>query len=126
SLNSVFASTPIEALVPVEHIYIPRGFDSNDRAEVIIAGNLPNLCHKSPMAKVRLEGNVIYVELSSLYYEPNNPFCAEMVVPFLETVSLGVLKAGDYEIVVNRGHFTEQKAGLIITSAGSPDVDDYV
>ena len=41
----VNASTPTEKLVPVDHIYVPTGFDSNDTVEVVVTGYLPNLCH---------------------------------------------------------------------------------
>ena len=30
--------TPVETLVPVDHIYVPKGFDSNDNTEIIVEG----------------------------------------------------------------------------------------
>jgi hypothetical protein len=120
------ASTPVEVQVPVENVYTPKGFDSNDRAEVVISGYLPNLCHRSPFSKVRKVGKSIQVELSSLYYEPNNPFCAQMIVPFLETVQVGVLEKGDYEVIVNGGTQDKQRSVLTITEAKQNSVDDYV
>ena len=38
-------------LVPVENVYTPRGFDSNDNAEIVITGYLPNLCYQNPTHK---------------------------------------------------------------------------
>ena len=45
---------PEEKVIPIEHVYIPSGFDDNDNVEIVITGFLPNLCHKSPSAKVRV------------------------------------------------------------------------
>jgi hypothetical protein len=123
---AIQASTPVEVQVPVEHVYTPKGFDSNDRAEVVVSGYLPNLCHRSPFSKVHRAGRSIQIELSSLYYEPNNPFCAQMIVPFLETVQVGVLEKGDYEVVVNGGSTDKQRSVLTIAEARSNNIDDFV
>ena len=53
------AGTPVERLVPVKNIFSPEGFDSNDNVEVIVEGHLPNLCHKTPMKTVSINGNSI-------------------------------------------------------------------
>ena len=39
---SLHASTPIEKIVPINDVYVPMGFDTNDSSEVIVAGILPN------------------------------------------------------------------------------------
>lgn len=120
------AATPITMHVPIEHIYSPEGFNDHESAEVVIAGLLPNLCHKSPKTEVRVEGSTIYVDLKSLYYHPSNPFCAPVLVPFLETVRLGVLDKGDYEIVVNNGTPFYAKSDLFIAERASDAIDDLV
>ena len=95
------AGTPVERLVPVDNIFGPEGFDSNDNVEVIVEGHLPNLCHRTPMKKVTINGNHIDIKVTALHYHDSNPFCPQVIVPFLETVSLGVLDKGDYKITVN-------------------------
>lgn len=119
------ASTPIEKMVPVDHIYVPAGFDSNDTTEVVVSGFLPNLCHKSPTSEVETKGNKINIKITSLYYHESNPFCPEMVVPFVETVKLGLLNKGNYEILVNGKSQWEMKEKINITQSTSSAVDDH-
>tara|TARA_R110000868_G_scaffold117600_13_gene312439 strand:- start:9631 stop:10371 length:741 start_codon:yes stop_codon:yes gene_type:complete len=119
------ASTPIEVEVPITHIYSPKGFDSNDMAEVVISGFLPNLCHKSPTLKAKVEDKTIYIQATALNYEPENPFCPEMVVPFLSSVDVGVLDRGDYEVKVNINSPYEAKGALFISESMSPSVDEH-
>ena len=95
------AGIPTQKVIPVTHVFVPSGFDSNDNSEIILTGFLPNLCHKTPKANAMVTGNKIDILLTSLYYDESNPFCPEMVVPFTETLELGVLDKGKYEITVN-------------------------
>lgn len=124
-LSQVQASVPVEKLVPVDHLFVPAGFDSNDTSEVVITGFLPNLCHKSPSAKVTKSGKKISIEVSSLYYHESNPFCPEMIVPFVETVKLGLLDKGQYEITVNGKSPWELNEKLAIAESTSASVDNH-
>lgn len=119
------ASTPIEKMVPVDHIYLPSGFDSNDNVEVVITGFLPNLCHKSPASKVKVNGNKIDIEITSLYYHSSNPYCPEMVVPFTETVTLGLMDKGNYEITVNGKSAWELVGKMKVNESTSNAVDEF-
>lgn len=129
SLSSiVFASTPVEKRVPVDHVYAPKGFDSNDSVEIVVSGVLPNLCHRSPRAIAVVEGRTIKVEMKSLYYLPSDPFCPEVVVPFIEVVNLGLLEKGDYTVVVNEGQSVKTEGALEIAEAThqTSEADDFV
>lgn len=120
------ASTPVEIKTPIENIYSPNGFDSNDNVEIIIEGYLPNLCHKSPTSKVKVVGSKIQIDVTALRYDASNPFCPEAIVPFVETVKVGLLDKGNYDIVVN-GKSIYQKAGTIqVNEATSNSVDEHV
>ena len=119
------AGTPIVKMVPVDHAFIPAGFDSNDNVEVVVTGYLPNLCHKAPSAKVELDGNKVDIKVSSLYYHESNPFCPEMVVPFTKTVQLGVMDKGNYEITVNGKSPWEQKEKMAVAESTSNAIDEY-
>jgi hypothetical protein len=126
SSGVALASTPVEIKTPVENIYSPEGFDSNDNVEIIIEGYLPNLCHKSPTSKVRVVGSKIEIDVTALRYDASNPFCPEAIVPFVETVKVGLLDKGNYDIVVN-GKSIYQKAGTIhVNEATSNSVDEHV
>ena len=120
-----WSSTPIIVPVPVTNVFTPKGFDTNDMAEVVIKGFLPNLCHKAPMVKAKVVGKNIEIEATALNYEPDNPFCPEMIVPFLTSVEVGVLERGDYQVKVNTRTPYENKGNLFISEALSPSVDEH-
>lgn len=121
-----FSSTPSETLVPVDHIYVPKGFDSNDNTEIIVEGKLPNLCHKSPMTKVVMEGNKVKIQVSALKYDPTNPYCVPVEVPFIQPVALGVMDKGIYDIEVNGKSIYEKSSSISVSESMSPAVDDHI
>lgn len=126
---SAWAGTPTLRTVPVENVFVPSGFDSNDNSEVIVTGTLPNLCHRYPQTKVVVNGNKIDIRVEALYYSPSSPFCPQLLVPFMETVNLGVLDKGMYKITVNgqsprRGH--RFSSAIKVVEAPSDAVDDFI
>lgn len=126
SLGAAFAGTPIETTVPITDVFVPFGFDSNDSSEVVVSGHLPNLCHRSPKTEVKIEGKKIFVTVTALKYEANNPFCPEIIVPFLETVSLGLLKGGSYKVHFNKGTRSQKAAWMNVQVATENNKDDFI
>lgn len=120
------ASTPVAIELPVEHIYSPSGFHDHEETEVIISGHLPNLCHQSPKTEVRVKGKTIEIKVTALHYEPGNPFCANVLVPFIETVQVGVLDKGDYKIVVNPKSVFTKKSAITVEERDFDAIDDIV
>jgi hypothetical protein len=120
------AAVPVEVMVPIDHVYSPAGFDSNDNSQVVISGYLPNLCHKAPKSIVKIEDNRVDIKVISLRYDSSNPYCPEMIVPFVEAEDLGVMEKGNYDIVVNGHSIYERRANLGIAEASSDAVDDHV
>ncbi|MBH46907.1 MAG: hypothetical protein CME71_01915 [Halobacteriovorax sp.] len=119
----VQAQTPIISPVPVDKVFIPKGFDSNDMAEVVISGFLPNLCYKSPIVKSEVIGNDIIVSVYAINMEPENQLeCTRMIVPFLIPINVGVLDRGQYSVKINQS----EKGQMKITEALSPAVDEHV
>lgn len=120
-----FAGLPILKNIPVKHIYIPKGFDSNDNVEVVVTGTLPNLCHKAPQVEIKKTEHDISVSLKTLYYSKSNPYCPEMAVPFSKVISLGSFKPGIYEIIVNKDSDFEKLENLMVRSPKSDSIDEY-
>ncbi len=123
---SAFASTPIETLVPIENVYVPQGFDSNDNVEVVVEGFLPNLCHKSPVTEVKVIKDTINITVKALQYHSSDYFCPQMVVPFVQPVSVGLLNKGLYKILVNGKSIYEKKSNINVSESTSEAVDENV
>lgn len=124
-IAAVKASTPVEVFVPIDNVYSPAGFDSNDMTEVIVSGFLPNLCYKSLKTEVNITGNLIDIKVKSLKYQTEGTYCAEMAVPFVESVNVGVLDKGTYNITVNSKTGLQRKGTIKVVEAVSNAVDDY-
>lgn len=113
-----------EALVPVNAVFAPNGFDNNDDAQVVVSAYLPNLCYKAPRTQVAVRGNTVYVTLKALVDQ--NSSCAEVLVPILEPISLGMLPAGHFNVVVNAGARYSAHTAIEVTEASASTIDDYI
>ncbi|MBT3979946.1 MAG: hypothetical protein HOE90_01255 [Bacteriovoracaceae bacterium] len=121
-----FAGTPVELDIPATEVYLINGFDDNDNVEVILSGNLPNLCHQSPTTYMDVVGTTVKVRMTALHYHESNPFCPKVEVPFLETVSLGLLAEGSYDVVVSEGKAYELNGDLNVGEAKNDRMDDHI
>ena len=114
------SNAPRKTEVPVDNTYIPKGFDSNDDVEVVVEGYLPNLCYQNPSADVKVKKKTIDISLQAYTSDSPGQNCAEMIVPFLKPVSVGVLDKGFYEVKVNG----ENKGEMLVGEASSDAINE--
>lgn len=106
---------------PVKHLYVPKGFDSNDSVEVVVAGLFPNPCYSRNTVEVVHNENKILINVTAI--APDEAVvCPQVMTPFKETVSLGNLQGGTYSIVVNN----TLRDSLFVEEASSRSVDDNI
>ncbi len=110
-------------LLPVDHIYVPSGFDDNDSSEIVIAGHLPDTCYKAPKSQYIVQGNRILVTVSAIHV--SGIVCSDLVVPFIETVRLGALKSQRYQIIVNNGMPQPLTSNIAVKKATWPSIDNF-
>lgn len=108
--------------IPVNEVFLPKGFDSNDNVEVVVSGILPNLCYKSPRGEVEIKGNDVFISMKAIRNSDGDAPCAEMVVPYLEAINLGLLDRGWYNINVDG----EAAGSLYVSQSSSDAVDEKV
>jgi hypothetical protein len=91
----------VEIPAPVKAVFIPKGFDNNDNAQVVISGAYPNSCYKVGQTRVSVDPDMklVHIEVTA-YYSPQT-YCLMYYIPFMEVVSVGVLRKGDYQVIVN-------------------------
>jgi len=110
---------------PVEKVYIPLGFDDNDNVEVVIHGHFPSSCYKiGPISsRIDYDTRTIFIDAKAYLYREGT--CAQMLVPFTETVNIGLVKEGTYDVrIENRAAFVGSV--LEIKAATSSNPDDYL
>lgn len=128
-ISSAIFAQPVIISAPVEHLYVPTGFDSNDSVEVIVTGNFPNACYSRNNVEVKMMGDIIDIKVTSI--SPGKRLltdraCPQMIVPFKEVVSIGNLQGGNYEVRVNQNSQSAISETLAIAEASSNSVDDNI
>jgi hypothetical protein len=96
-----------------ENIFIPQDFDNNDNAQVVVDGTFPDTCYKVGPVEytVNQDKKVIYVRNKAYHY--NSSWCATLMVPFFQTVNLGILREGKYEVKVVQNSGATKTSGLL-------------
>lgn len=112
----------VQSQVPVDHLYVPKGFDSNDNVELVVEGYLPNLCYKNPSSIVKVDGKTINISVVANSADFEGAACAEMIVPFSEVVTVGLLDKGNYDILVNG----KEDSSIFVTESSSDAIDDEI
>lgn len=110
---------------PVEKVFVPQGFDDNDNAEVVLHGHFPNSCYKTGPVKASLgaDGKTIVVEAMSYYY--GGVGCAQVLVPFQQVASLGLMAEGTFAIQI-KGQPEVPARALEVAHARTQSPDDYL
>lgn len=114
---------------PVDHLYVPQGFDSNDSVEVVVTGQFPNPCYSRNNVLVKVSDDQIDIKISAIAPKSSlmgSRACPDMIVPFKEVVSLGNLQGGNYKIRVNHDSLYSLNDELNVAEANSSAVDDHV
>ena len=120
--HSGFGASPLHVQIPVKKIYVPNGFDTNDSVEVLVSAQLPNLCYRSPQARVKQINQDISISVTATYDIYRQGECAQVVVPKLIKVDLGVLDKNTYALHANEA----VHASLQIKESTSSAVDDHI
>ena len=112
----------VEISVPVQQVFTPKGFDTNDNAQIVVTGAYPNSCYKMGPTDVKIDPltKTIRVDVKAFY--TTNSYCLMLYIPFAQAVSVGVLPEGQYKLIVN-----SQPSGEVPVKLATKDQpDDYV
>jgi hypothetical protein len=126
--QSAFAAPEIVPS-PLDHLFVPDGFDSNDSVEMVVTGNFPNVCYSRNSVIVKVKDDLIDIKITSLAPDTSvkgTRACPDMIVPFKEVVSVGNLQGGEYKVQVNTGTAFALKDKLKVIEASSSAVDDNI
>lgn len=117
---------PKEVNLPPEIVFIPRGFDNNDKSQVVLWGYLPNTCYRTGPVKTEIDQAQKKITITHSAYLYSDEICLEMAIPYTLPVDLGILSEGHYEVFIK----TEQgdlqaQGGLPIRVSKASAPDDY-
>ncbi len=123
SLDS-FSQIKVEE-IPIEEVFIPKGFDNNDHVELVVSSNFPDSCYKDFETRSQIDGRKIFLKIMA--QKTNDQFCAQALIPIMDTISLGVLDSGEYEVKSSSGFesrfFIEESSSSAIDESLYMNVD---
>lgn len=116
--------TPEVVVLKPDHVFAPPGFDDNDSTQIILAGDLPSTCFKvgNVLKKIDKAKKVITLTSTGLFYD--GCWCLQTLVPFLQVVDVGVLKSGQYKVLVESpegGRFRATALPVAVSKSSQPD-----
>jgi hypothetical protein len=76
--------------------YIPVGFDNINRSQLVVEGVFRDTCFRVGPHQIQVNGGTITITQGTYRYKG---FCSDMLVPFSQTIELGILKIGSYTVV---------------------------
>lgn len=124
---NVFAILPEVVEAPIDHVFVPNGFDNNDHVELVVTGKFPNPCYTRNKYDVKVKNDIIKIDITSLSMDdPAYTKCEPLKIPFTEVVDVGSLQGGDYKVIINEGGKYEQKETITIGTASSDSIDDNI
>ncbi len=115
---------PIEIDAPISKIYIPLGFDDNDNVEVVLHGDFTDTCHQVGHTVAVVDEASKTVTVSATAYKYPGKFCIQSITPFIQTVSLGIVGEGDYQVVYKNDKAVKSSLNVARRKTESPD--DYL
>lgn len=124
---AILSPTPRVFSVVPEKIFIPGGFDDNDRVQLILRGNLLNTCEKVGPIQTQIDKKNKKISINQKVFAYAGDWCVQMIIPFTQTIDLGMLEVGEYQVVSIDKFGTELTVGLLpIAPNQSPNADDFL
>lgn len=119
------AAGPELVTAPVDKVFVPLGFDDNDNVEVVVHGNFPNTCYKIGPSKASVDVASRTITVDAKAYHYGEALCAQVIVPFTESIPLGIVPPGEYRVIVDNRPTAETNP-LVVSIATSSDPDEYL
>lgn len=118
------ADQPSQVTAPVAKVFVPQGFDDNDNVEVVVHGHFPSTCYKTGPASASLDEATGVITLDVKAYQYRGAMCAQVLVPFTQSIKVGTLASGTYRVeVLDRP--TATIPALVVGQATTSGADDH-
>lgn len=109
--------------IPVQNVYTPAGFDSNDNSQIVISGYMPNYCYNTPQAQVDTSNYKITVNMQANFNEEG--YCQEAIKEYLHVLDLGKMKPGRYQITIYGDNEFPIEEEIEIAAPNAGEIDRY-
>jgi hypothetical protein len=121
-----FAGGAILVQAPIDKVFVPQGFDDNDKVEVIVHGHFTSTCYKMGPVTATIDKDTKKLQVNAEAYYYPQATCLQMIVPFIKSVEVNRhLDAGNYNIEV-LGRPEARSMALGIAHTTRPEADDFL
>jgi hypothetical protein len=116
---------PEPAVEPValDAAYIPEGFDSNDKTQIVVEGWFTSSCYRFGNARVQIDNASKTIKIAPIAFVYGGT-CLDVMVPFHTTIDIGVVKPGKYRVVEIVGGKTIGQ--MPVAEARTEAADDFL
>ena len=114
-------TAPVETAAPVSKVFVPTAFDDNDNIEIIAFGMFPTTCFRVGHSTASYDPSTSRIEIKVTAYEYASENCATVQTPFLETVKIGVLPEGNYDVRIAEAETDIQSFAVAKSDTDAPD-----
>lgn len=109
------------------HVFTPASFDNNDNAQVVLAGEYSSTCYKVGPVEALVDEQAKRIVVRNGAYFYSGCWCAQVEVPYVQTVDLGILRAGQYDVALESQSGKLVKMGALhIALSANQGPDDYL
>ncbi|MCB9255063.1 MAG: hypothetical protein H6617_10315 [Bdellovibrionaceae bacterium] len=119
------ADKPVLQAVSAAKAFIPVGFDDNDQSQLVIAGRFPNTCYQVGPYDVKVDEADHTITVTQFAYVYSG-VCLRMLVPYTQTVDLGMLEKGNYQVIDGDSAVPLGKLEIHKATQIGPGTDDYI
>jgi hypothetical protein len=112
--GNAFAQTtqPSKIRVAPDKVFAPTGFDDNDNAQIVLSGAFSNTCYKAGQVSATVDEITRQIRVKNEAYFFDSSWCLFVMVPWTQTVNLGTVPAGEYEV-----RFEQDEPGEAVASS---------
>lgn len=103
----VFADSPnlddgVLVPAPVNQVFSPSGYDSADDATLTLLGTFPSGCWQAQTAYAAIDYEAMTITIDAKAWRPKDSDlkCTMRLEPFVQTINLGAVKPGSYDVFV--------------------------
>lgn len=114
---STHSGVPTLERAQINEAYIPEEFNEDANVAFVVTGWHENSCVSNPIVEVDISNYIVDVKVNTLTYDESNPFCPIDKTKFKETVRLGKLLPGSYELRVNEYTSTGVQDEIVISES---------
>ncbi len=118
---------PQKVRIAPDKMFAPTGFDDNDNAQIVLSGAYPNTCYKAGQVSAEVDTNSHQIRVKNEAYFYDSSWCLFVMVPWMQTVNLGTVPAGEYEVLFEQDEgVAVAPSKLGVSAATHSGADDYL